>query len=133
MYGTVTRQLLLHDGLVGLGALSLAAAGCTSPRGQEAMPIGGTITPGTKVSVLKKGSFYAKLEDAGHVQPALKQWQEKTGLIIDPIDVGTAATNEKLQVMLAAGTHRTWLAWEAARIRSACSCLGTRSPHWMRY
>lgn len=86
-------------------ALGATGAACAAPRagGGDAAPAG-KIRPGTKVSILVKGGFYNEPQDINTVQPVLKQWQEKTQLTIDPIDVGTSTANEKLQVLLAAGT-----------------------------
>ena len=100
----MNRRTLIAQAAMTTG-LGVTGAACAAPGagGREAAPAG-KIMPGTKVSVLIKGGFYNEPQDAGTVQPVLKQWQEKTQLTIDPVDIGTGTANEKLQVLLAAGT-----------------------------
>ncbi|MBI3971328.1 MAG: sugar ABC transporter substrate-binding protein [Chloroflexi bacterium] len=90
---------------VAMPAAAVASAcGPLGKRAQEASPAAKELKRGIKLGVMVKGGFYTEHQDAAVIQPALAQWQTRTGITVDPIDVGESPFNEKLQVLLAAGT-----------------------------
>ena len=98
------RAFLRRTLVVSASFPSAALVGACGAQGPEVAPAPKELRRGIKLGVMVKGGFYSEPQDAAVIQPALAQWQTRTGITVDPIDVGEAPFNEKLQVLLAAGT-----------------------------
>ena len=114
--GAETRRGAARRALAGAGALAAlptaALASACGVRGDAGRvpgapgdaPAARELKRGIKLGVMVKGGFFSEPQDAEATQPALVQWQTRTGIAVDPIDVGNTPFNEKLQVLLAGGT-----------------------------
>jgi hypothetical protein len=77
--------------LPALPALLAACQGGASGTATSGMPAAGKLTPGTRVTFLDSGGYLTPAIRAQQLLPQLDQWQQRTGLVFEPIDRGTTA------------------------------------------
>src|SRR6266508_205927 len=99
-----TRRGVLRRAAVALRAAALPAAALAAcgVGGQTAPKAGPAIPPGTHVRIFgtNTDSIFAGTRSQA-VGPALREWQQKTGIVVDNVEAGTGSYNDQLQVFVA--------------------------------
>jgi multiple sugar transport system substrate-binding protein len=101
-----SRRAVLR-GVAGAGSAAglLTAAACGAPAPGATAPGEARLAPGTRIQFYgtSSDSIFAQAMAPG-VAPAVQAWQEKTGIVIENVELGNANYNTRLQVLIASDT-----------------------------